>query len=504
MTQRDRRDGEEDGRGGEAQGRGTDSEQGGGAAGVAGDQPAGPAPRPFSRMVPLVVAGALFIEFLDSTIVSTALPAMAKELGVPAPSLSLTITVYLVSLAVLVPASGWIADRLGARRVLVAALCVFLTGSIVCGASQSMSGLLLGRAIQGAAGALMMPVGRLIVLKTVPRQHIMQAWIWLTMPALMGPMIGPVLGGFIVTAASWRWIFWVNVPIGIAGAILAYWYLPPVREDRVPKFDTLGFVLSSTAIACGVFALEAMGRKVLPGWFSLLLAATAAASLALYLRHAKRHPEPIIDTSLFALPTFRAAIIGGSIFRIAVGAAPFLIPLLLQVGFGQSALKSGLTTFVGAMGAMAVKPAVAALLGIFGFRRMLIVNALLAAVLTSSLALATAATPQFVLMLLIFVGGFFRSLEFTTLATISYADVDRDKLSRATTIAGMMQQISMSVGVALGAGLLHAIPAVRGASEVTTGDYSLAIFLVALVSATSALIFRTMPANAGASLIGKS
>jgi EmrB/QacA subfamily drug resistance transporter len=464
----------------------------------------GPSPEPeqvFSRKITLVIAAALTIEFLDSSIVATALPSIAADMGLAAHTLSLAITVYLVSLAVVVPASGWIADRFGARTTLVFALVVFLVGSIVSGAAQSLPGLLAGRSMQGAAGALMMPVGRLIILKTVPRHQLMQAWVWLTMPALMGPMLGPPLGGLIVTAASWRWIFWVNIPLGVAGIVAALLMLPPVREAHVPRFDRRGFLLSATAIACGVFALEAIGRKVLPGWTSAVMAVTSAAALAAYIRHARRYPTPIVDVTLFALPTFRLSIIGGSIFRIAVGAAPFLIPLQLQVGFGQSALRSGLTTFVGAAGAMAVKPVVMPLVQRFGFRPMLTVNALLGALLMSAVAVATAQTPQVLLMLLLFLGGFFRSLEFTTIAAISYSDVGRERMSRATTLAGMMQQISMSVGVAAGAGLLHLVPTLRGTGEAGATDYSIAIGIVGLVSATSAMVFAMMPRHAGADLL---
>jgi EmrB/QacA subfamily drug resistance transporter len=465
------------------------------------DHPVEPPLKPISRAVPLTIAMALFIEFLDASLVATALPSMARDLQLPAHALSLTITVYLVSLAVVVPGSGWLADRFGARRTLVTAIIIFLCGSTLAGFSRSMPELLTGRAMQGAAGALMMPVGRLIILKTVPRHQLMQAWVWLTMPALIGPMMGPPLAGLIVTIANWRWIFWINIPIGIVGALVALAYLPDVKEKDVPPFDIQGFILSATAIACGVFALEAIGRKVFPAWTSIALAVASLHALILYLQHARAHPRPLIDTTLFRLPTFRASVIGGFIFRIAVGASPFLLPLQLQIGFGQSALRAGLTVFVGALGAMAVKPVVAPLVQRFGFKRMLIVNAIIAACLMSALSLVTATTPQYLTMLLIFLGGFFRSLEFTTLATMSYADVERDRMSRATTVASMFQQISMSFGVAVAAGLLHALPTWRGASTTSTVDFSAAFLIVGILSGLSSLIFAFMPANAGAALL---
>ena len=456
-----------------------------------------------SRAVPLVIASALFMEFLDSTIVATALPAMALDLGVAAPTLSVSITVYLVSLSVLIPASGWVADKFGARRVLVCALLVFLIGSIACGASSSLAGLIAGRALQGMAGALMMPVGRLIILRSVPKHELMSAWAWLTMPALIGPMLGPPLGGLIVTHASWRWIFWVNIPIGIAGAIAAMLLLPNVKEERVPPFDARGFILCAISVSSGVFALETAGQTVLPAWICLSLAAISASTLVLYLRHARRIPEPIIDISLFSLATFRVSAVGGSIFRIAVGATPFLLPLQLQLGFGQSALQSGLTTFVGAMGAMAVKPVAVPLVNRFGFRRLLTVNAVAATVLMGLFAVITRDTPQVLIMALLFCAGYLRSLEFTSLAAISYADVERERMSQATTLSSMMQQISMSLGVAIAAGLVHLLPAMRGANEIGAPDFSIAMAVVAILAGSSALVFAKLPKDAGASVLSK-
>ena len=290
-----------------------------------------------SRSVPLIVAVGLFMEHLDSTIIATALPRMAEDLGVAPVRLNLAITTYLVAMAVFIPASGWIADRLGARRVFVGAMGLFLTGSLTCGAAPSMEILILGRLVQGLGGALMTPVGRLVMLRTVPRAELVSAMAWLTIPALIGPVVGPPLGGMLTTWASWRWIFWINLPIGLIGMVAALAVLPEVREDRRPPFDGLGFALSTVGLTAAVFAFETVGRDIVPLAVDALVALFGLVTLALYVRHARTAEHPLIDLRLLRKPAFAAAIWGGSLFRIGVGALPFLLPLQLQLGFGRSA-----------------------------------------------------------------------------------------------------------------------------------------------------------------------
>jgi EmrB/QacA subfamily drug resistance transporter len=376
-----------------------------------------------SRSVPLVVASALFMEHLDSTVIATSLPAMAAELGLDPVRLNLAITTYLVTMAVFIPASGWVADRLGARRVFTGAIAVFLAGSILCGAAPSLPVLVAGRALQGLGGAMMTPVGRLVLLRSVPKSELISAMAWLTIPALIGPVIGPPLGGFITTFASWRWIFWINVPIGLVGIVVSLLLLPHIREEETAPFDTLGFAVSALGLAALVFALETAGRDVVPGaavWAALVL---GLVLLGLYLHHARRAARPLIDLDLLRLPTFRAGVVGGSIFRLGVGALPFLLPLQLQIGFGRTPLESGLTTFVAAIGAIIMKLTAGRIITRFGFRDTLAVNAVVAGAMLAVVSVIGPATPVAVIMAILLAGGFFRSLEFTAINEIGRAHV---------------------------------------------------------------------------------
>ncbi|WP_261968838.1 MFS transporter [Prosthecodimorpha staleyi] len=452
------------------------------------------------RTVPLIVASALFMEHLDSTIIATALPVMADDLGVPTIALNLAITAYLISMAVFIPASGWMADRFGARRVFVSAIGVFMAGSVLCGLAPSMTVLILGRLLQGLGGAMMVPVGRLVMLRTVPKDDLVAAMAWLTVPALIGPVIGPPLGGLIATYASWRWIFWINVPIGFAGIALALAFLPAIREEERTPFDTTGFLLSAVGLATGVFAFETLGRDIVPLPVSLGLAGAAGLILWAYVRRARGIAQPIIDVGLLRIPTFRIAVTGGSLFRIGIGALPFLLPLQIQIGFGHSALESGLTTFIAAAAAMMMKFAAATIIGRFGFRSTLIVNSALGGLMTASIALIGVGTPLGLMMVLLFVGGFFRSLNFTAINAIAYADIEPHQMSRATSLTSMAQQISLSAGVAVAAMILHMVTA--AGAEPDAGRISLALAAVGIASGLSALIFAQLRPGAGASLQG--
>ncbi len=453
-----------------------------------------------SRSVPLIVAVGLFMEHLDSTIIATALPRMAEDLGVAPVRLNLAITTYLVAMAVFIPASGWIADRLGARRVFVGAMGLFLTGSLTCGAAPSMEILILGRLVQGLGGALMTPVGRLVMLRTVPRAELVSAMAWLTIPALIGPVVGPPLGGMLTTWASWRWIFWINLPIGLIGMVAALAVLPEVREDRRPPFDGLGFALSTVGLTAAVFAFETVGRDIVPLVVDALVALFGLVTLALYVRHARTAEHPLIDLRLLRKPAFAAAIWGGSLFRIGVGALPFLLPLQLQLGFGRSALQSGLTTFVAAIGAIGMKVAAKRVLTRFGFRATLTADAVIAGAFLAAIGFVTDTTPLAVVMGILLVGGFFRSLEFTAINVVAYSDITAEEMSRATAFSSMMQQLSLSAGVALGALTLHVLEA-RSPGPLSSTDFSIALTLVGSVSMAAALVFARLPRGAGADLL---
>jgi MFS family permease len=359
------------------------------------------------------------------------------------------------------------------------------------------------RIVQGLGGAMMTPVGRLVLLRTAPRHELVRAMAYLTIPALMGPMIGPPIGGFIATYFHWRYIFWINVPIGALGVMLVTRFIPDMREEWTPPLDIAGAILSGVGLSCLVFGFTIAGRGFAPAPVVVLIVALGAGALFAYVRHARRKPYPIVDLDLLQIPTFRAAVFGGFLFRIGLGATPFLLPLLLQAGFGLSAYEAGLLTFVSAAGAMAMKTTAQPILRIFSFRRVLIVNALISAGFLAFNASFSATTPHLVIMGVLLVGGFFRSLEFTALNAIAYADVDQDAMSRATSFASVAQQLSLSTGVAIGAAALEATRALRGGGALQAADFAPAFIVVALISMFSVLSFLPLARNAGDDLTGR-
>jgi EmrB/QacA subfamily drug resistance transporter len=460
-------------------------------------------PAPRRRLVPLVVACALFMENLDSTVLATALPAIARSLGENPLHLNLAITSYLLSLAVFIPISGWIADRYGARRIFCAAILIFTLGSIACAFAESFWGFVLARVLQGMGGAMMVPVGRLVLLRSVAKADLVSAMAFVTIPALIGPIVGPPLGGFLTTYLSWRWIFWINVPIGVLGIALALLLIRDLREERPPPLDLRGFALTALGLSALMLGFETIGRGMLPAAGVAVLLAAGATAIALYVRHARRAPHPVLDLSLLAIGTFRAAVVGGFLFRIGVGAIPFLLPLMLQVGFGMNPLESGLLTFAAAIGAITMKMTAKPILRRFGFRAVLTVNALVSAAFIAATGLLEATTPTALILAVLLLGGFFRSLEFTSINALAYSDVPRERMSRATSFASMGQQLSLSIGVGTGALILHAVVTLRGGDGAAAGDFAPAFFAVAAASALAALIFRRLPADAAAEVAGR-
>lgn len=439
---------------------------------------------------------------IDGTVVATALPAMAQSFGAAPLEMNLALTSYLLSLAVFIPVSGWMADRFGSRTVFRAAIAVFTLGSILCGASVNLPMLVVSRIVQGLGGAMMVPVGRLVLLRSVAKSELVAAMAWLTTPALIGPVLGPPLGGLLVTYADWRWIFVINVPVGVIGMVLVTMYVADIREDKPGRLDWLGLILSGVALAGLTFGSEMLGRGVAPPWaIGACLGLGALAGWA-YFRHSKGRPDPLLDLSLLRLPTFAVSILAGTLFRIGVGALPFLLPLMFQLGFGDSAAQSGMITFASAVGAVAMKPAAQRALRLFGFRSVLFWNAVLSAL---GVGLCAAFRPSWALVFIyaaLIVGGFLRSLQFTAYNTIAYADIPRPRMSAATSLYSTIQQLSLTFGVTIGTAALALSSGFSGHAELQASDFSVGFLVVAVLMLLAAPASLLMPEDAGAEMSG--
>ncbi len=455
-----------------------------------------------NRLVPLIVASALFMENLDSTVIATALPGIARSLGEDPLHLSLAITSYLLALSIFIPLSGWMADRYGTRTVFRNAILIFVAGSVCCAASRNMGELVAARLLQGLGGAMMVPVGRLVLLREVPKSQLVSAMAYLTIPALMAPLFGPPLGGLIVTYASWRWIFLINVPIGVLGWWLVNRYIRDLREPHPEPLDLAGWMLLGGGVAGVVLGFESLGKHVLPANVTWLSLGLGALLLVLYARHARSDEAPILRLSLLRIPTFRAAVTGGSLFRIGIGSFSLLMPMMLQLGFGLSALHSGLITFASAIGALLLKTIAGRVTRRFGFRRLLVANAII-----SSLALVVCGalrpeTPVLLIIGFLLVTGFLRSLQFTCINAMSFADIPEPRMSQATSFSGTAQQLSLSIGVGIGSQVLNLSLAMRQGDVLETVDFSAAFVVVGLISLASVIGFRRLAPEAGDNVSG--
>jgi EmrB/QacA subfamily drug resistance transporter len=459
------------------------------------------APTPAQRILPFIVGCALLMQMLDSTVVITALPAMARDLDSDPISMNITITSYLIAVAMFVPVSGWAADRYGARRVFIAAIALFTLSSLTCALSNSLTQLVISRVIQGLGGAMMVPVGRIILLRTIPKHNLLKAMAFLSMPALIGPMAGPPLGGLLVTYASWHWIFLINIPIGLLGIWLILHYVKELpAEAEPPRLDVIGFLLSAICMATLVSGFESLGHGGPSAWISLAIIGTGLITGALYVLHARRHPNPILDLKLLRIPTFRAAVLAGNLCRFAVGATPYLLALLLQIGFGMSALAAGLITFVGAIGSLLMKMAAPRILNRWGYRHVLTINAILTGTSLAACASFTPEMPGFIMLGILLIGGFFRSLQFTAVNTLAYADIAHAGMSRASSFAAMAQQLGISLGVGVAAEALNLSMVWRGSDTLIAADVMVGFIVIGTMCALASLAFWRLAPNAGESL----
>ena len=455
-----------------------------------------------ARAIPLILAIALFMEQMDSTVIATSLPAIALDIGTSPIALKLALTAYLVSLAIFIPVSGWMADRYGAKRIFTAAIGVFVLGSILCAVSGSLAAFVGSRFLQGMGGAMMTPVARLVLVRATPKSELVSAMAWLTIPALVGPLVGPPVGGFITTYFSWHWIFLINVPIGLAGMWLASRVLPDIREQGAYPLDRAGFVLSALAASGIVFGLSVVSLPALPPVVGIATLLAGILFGALYVRHARRAARPILDLRLFANPVFRAAIAGGSFFRIGAGAVPFLLPLFFQLGFGMTPFQSGMLTFASAGGAIALKFMASAALRLGGFRNVLIVGALAGAGFIAVNSFFTPLTPGPVILAVLFASGFLRSLFFTSVNALVFADIEEKDAAQATALAAVSQQISIALGVAVAGVVLEAISTLTG-EPLGIPAFSIAFLIVAGLTALAAVPFVFLDPDAGASVSGR-
>jgi MFS family permease len=380
---------------------------------------------------------------------------------------------------------------------------VFALGSILCGLSSTLGGFVAARTLQGVGGAMMVPVGRLVVLRSIEKRDLVAAMAWVTIPALIGPMIGPPVGGFITTYFHWRWIFWINVPVGVLGLALATIYMPDIREEGVPPLDVPGFFLSAFGLSALVFGATVFGRDVLPAYGAPVLVALGIVLTALYVWHARRTTDPILNLNLLNIATFRSGTMGGSLFRVGVGAMPFLLPLMLQLGFKMTPFQSGSLTCAAALGALTMKITAARILRRFGFRSVLIVNGLVSAATLAMQGFFTPETPHLLILAVLLAGGFFRSLQFTSLNALSYSDVPQREMGTATSLYSVAQQLSLAGGIVCAASVLEFAQYLRGDSTLTVSDFAYAFFAVALISTFSVLSHLKLSPDAGAEVSGR-
>jgi EmrB/QacA subfamily drug resistance transporter len=456
-----------------------------------------------SVIIALIVASAYFMENLDATVIATALPHMASTFGVTAVSLSIGMTAYLLALAVFIPISGWVADRFGQRSVFGSAIVVFTAASILCGLSNGLVGFTAARILQGMGGAMMVPVGRLAVLRSTEKRHLMRSIAYITWPGLAAPVIGPALGGFISTYFSWRWIFLLNVPIGLLGLALTAIFIPNSRESSRRPFDVRGFVLSGVALTCLMYGMERVGQ--LHSDWRITIAALACGVLAavLALRHFRRAEHPLIDLSSWRIPTFRVTLDGGSLYVVSVSVSPFLLPLLFQLGFGLNAFAAGLLVLAYAAGNLGMKTVTTPVLKRFGFRNVMIVNGLLTAATIALCSLLSPDTPRALVMAVLFAGGLCRSMQFTSINTLAFADVPPARMSSASTFFSMVQQMTIGLGIAFGAIALHAAVLIHGNhAQLSLPDFRIAFLLVAALVLISVLYFIGVKPDAGREVSG--
>jgi EmrB/QacA subfamily drug resistance transporter len=453
-------------------------------------------------LVPLVVAFAFLMEQLDSTVIMTAIPRMAEDLNTTVLRLNLAVTAYVLTLAVFIPVSGWFADRFGARRVFVAALLIFTASSALCGLAENLTELVITRTLQGLGGAMMTPVGRLILLRSFPRDQLLKAMVYVSLPALVGPVVGPLVGGVLTSYVSWRWIFYINIPFGLIGVVLALCFIEDARPEHRSRFDFLGFILAGCGLAFLQLGIENSGRPLLPQAATGASIVLAALLLVAFLLHARRHPSPAINLALFRLRSFWVGTLAGGLSRIGINAVPFLLPLMLQVGFGLSPVESGSLTFFTALGTLMIRLVSSRALRLLGFHRVLPIAAVANAIVIAGFALIDAQTPHWLIAGYVVLFGLARSTQFMTSNTLAYADMPAPQLSSATSLGGVVQQLSVSFGVSAAALILGAVSQQHAPLQVA--DFHEAFLCAGLIPLLALPAFLRLRPEDGAAVSGHS
>lgn len=458
-------------------------------------QGAPPADPMTSRLLPWLVAVAFFMQTLDGTILNTALPAMAADLGERPLRLQAVVVAYMLTVALLIPASGWIADRFGTRRTFTWAIGLFTLGSLLCAMSPSLPALIAARVVQGVGGALLLPVGRLAILRVFPKPELIRALTFVTLPGLLGPLVGPTLGGWLVEVASWHWVFLINLPVGLLGLVAARRVMPDLRLSHADAFDARGYAVFALGLVLVSLAMQGFGEHAIsPAVALLMLVAGLAASIGYWL-HAARAPHPLFSPALFRIPTFAIGLAGNLFSRLGSGAMPFLIPLFLQLGLGRAPTQAGMSMIPTAAGAMLSKFFAERLIGALGYRHLLVANTLALGLMMASFATVGPGTPDVVLLGMLGVFGVLNSLQFTSMNTLTLGDLDERSASGGNGLLSVVMQLSMSLGVGAAGALLGVFagtggdPADGGHGPANLGDFQATFVCVGLMTMVAATIF---------------
>jgi len=475
--------------------------------------PSGP-PRPgppgFSRALAVLVAGTFFMENLDATIIAPAAPAIAADLGVQPVQINVAMTAYLLTVAVLIPASGWLADRFGARGVFVLAISVFTLASVGCAFAPTLGVLTAARVAQGVGGAMMVPVGRLVVLRSTAKTDLIKAIAYLTWPALVAPVLAPPLGGLLSEFASWRWIFLINVPLGVVGLFFALRLVPDVRSDRRRRLDWRGFGLTAVGVAALVIGLEAIGTGQIGTGpnvaFIAIALGTAALVLAADIGYLLQSREPLLDLRTLKIHSLRAAVAGGTVFRLVISAIPFLLPLFFQLGFGWTAAQAGGIVVALFLGNLCIKPFTTPLMRSWGIRNVLLLALPMSALALVGMSLLQATTPVLVMIIVLTVSGVFRSVGFSAYNSVAFSDVPTEKMTHANTLHATLQELGAGLGIAVGALLVRLgdpISQALGLTESPATAYRVAFVLLALLLLVPLVEDILLPRSAGSAVTGR-